>query len=82
MTALPLREVLDWAGTAAVAKVCMSAGLIIETCGSRDQTVKVTPALAIEEKTILEQGMVVIENAIRYCLNLLVADSGFYWLSS
>ncbi|WP_044620068.1 diaminobutyrate--2-oxoglutarate transaminase [Gynuella sunshinyii] len=54
--------------TAAVAKACISAGLIIETCGSRDQTLKLMPALTIDEAT-LKQGMAIIKNALAYCLN-------------
>lgn len=48
--------------TSAIVKLCFENNLIIETCGPRDQVLKIMPALTIE-LDVLQKGLSIIEAA-------------------
>jgi len=49
-----------------VGKAAFSRGLIVETCGSRDQAIKCIPPLTISEP-LLQRGLDVLEESIDVC---------------
>jgi diaminobutyrate-2-oxoglutarate transaminase len=56
-------EFIDEADAAAVKAACFLGGLLVETCGPRDQVLKLMPALTIERET-LQQGLDIIAAAV------------------
>jgi diaminobutyrate-2-oxoglutarate transaminase len=50
-----------------VQKAAFDRGLIVETCGSRDQAIKCIPPLTIAEPT-LQRGLDILEESIGACM--------------
>ena len=52
----------------AIQQKCFENGLILETCGSDDQVVKLLPALTISEND-LRKGLDILEKSIKQVMN-------------
>jgi len=58
----------------AISRAAFGRGLIIETCGNRDQVVKLLPPLTINDDE-LKEGIDILERAVLDCTELQVEAS-------